>query len=143
MPVEEIGGGVDRHVHDIADGFSVVENLEGLRIVARSMAIFALHVAGGKKVHLQLDLAVSVAGLAASALGVERDFTPTTREVREAQVPGRSLGGICQVKFRLCSAGHPSTNQPEEEENQPASQSTPQQTFNNSIIGIFNNSIIQ
>ena len=68
---EEIGGFVDGHLHDFADVFAVVFDLQGGRVVALAVAVVALDVGCRQEIHLQLDLAVALAGLAAAALGVE------------------------------------------------------------------------
>ena len=68
---EEFDGLFDRHVHDIADGFSVVEDLERGWVVASSVAVLAGHVGRREEVHLEFDHALAEAGFAASALVVE------------------------------------------------------------------------
>ena len=68
---EEFDGLLDRHVHDIADGFSVVENLKRGWVVASSVAVLTRHVGWREEVHFQFDHALSEAGFAAAALVVE------------------------------------------------------------------------
>src|SRR5581483_7475280 len=63
----------DGHLHDVANRSAVVEDFEGLRIVAPAVAIFARHITAGQKIHLQFDQALALAGLAPAALGIERE----------------------------------------------------------------------
>src|SRR5206468_12203095 len=63
----------DRHFHDIADRFFVIENLERLGIVAPAAAVFAGHVTARQKIHLELDYALPLARLATATFGIERE----------------------------------------------------------------------
>ena len=62
---------LDRHFHDVADRFFVVENFQRLRIVTSAVAIFAGHITAGQEIHLQLDHTLTFAGLTAAALGIK------------------------------------------------------------------------
>jgi hypothetical protein len=63
----------DRHFHHVADRFVVVEYLKRLGIVTFAAAIFAWHVAARQKIHLQFDHALTLASLATTTFGVERE----------------------------------------------------------------------
>ena len=63
----------DRHFHDIADRFFVIENLERLGIIAAAAAVFARHVTARQKIHLELDYALPLARLATATFGIERE----------------------------------------------------------------------
>ena len=64
---------VDRHVQHVRDGLAVIEHLERLAVVALAVADLAGHVDVRQEVHLDLDLAVALAGLAAPSRHVERE----------------------------------------------------------------------
>ena len=70
---EEIGALVDGHVEHVGDALPAEQHLEGLAVVAPALADVALHIDVRQKVHLDLDDAVALAGLAAPALDVERE----------------------------------------------------------------------
>ena len=72
MMGEELCRFLNRHIHDIANRFVVVEDFQGLRVVTCSAAVFTRHVGAREEIHLQLDHALSFAGFAASAFGVKR-----------------------------------------------------------------------
>src|SRR5690606_23328092 len=63
------------HVENISDGVALEENFERFAIVALAVANVAGDVDVRKEVHLDLDDAVALAGLTASALDVEREPT--------------------------------------------------------------------
>ena len=63
----------DRHVEHVADGLAVVGDLERLAVVPLSVTHLAGHVHVRQEVHLDLYLAVALAGLAAAAGHVERE----------------------------------------------------------------------
>ena len=69
--VEEVGGFSSGHLHHIGDGFAVVEDLEGLAVVAAAVAFAAGEPAGGQETHFEFDRALAEAGFAASAVRVE------------------------------------------------------------------------
>ena len=69
---EEFESLLDCHVHDITNRFAIMENLEGLGIVASSIAVLAGHVAGGEEAHLEFHNTMPEAGLASATLVVER-----------------------------------------------------------------------
>ena len=66
-------GLVDPHLEDVGDRLALVLHFERLRVVALALADLARHVDVGQEVHLDLDDAVALAGLAAPALDVERE----------------------------------------------------------------------
>ena len=70
---EEGQGLAHRHVQHVGDGLAVVGDLERLPVVALAVADLAGNVDIRQEVHLNLDLAVSLAGLAAAARHVERE----------------------------------------------------------------------
>ncbi len=69
--VEEHGGVLHRHLQHVADGLALVVHLQRLAVVARAVADVARHVDIRQEVHLDLDHAIALAGLAAPALDVE------------------------------------------------------------------------
>src|SRR3984893_710539 len=71
--LEELGGLLNRHVQDVGDTLALEQHLQRLAVVALALADIAGDVAGGQEVHLDLDDAVALAGLAAAALDVERE----------------------------------------------------------------------
>ena len=66
---------LDRHVEDLGDVLPPVGDLERLAVVALSSANLAGNVHVGKEVHLDFDLAVALAGLAAAAAHIEAEAT--------------------------------------------------------------------
>ena len=64
---------LDRHVEDLLNVLSLEADLEGFAVVALAPADVAGHVHIGQKMHLHLDDAVALAGLAAAALDVEAE----------------------------------------------------------------------
>jgi len=71
--LEEVQRLLDRHVEHVGDGFAAEQNVQRLAVVALALADVAGDVNVGQKVHLDLDHAVALAGLAAAALDVERE----------------------------------------------------------------------
>ena len=71
--LEELQPFLDRHVEHVGDGLGLEGDLEGLAVVALPSAHVAGDVDVRQKVHLDLDDAVALAGLAAAALDVERE----------------------------------------------------------------------
>ena len=63
------------HVQHVGDGLAAVTDLQRFAVVARPVADLAVHVDVGQEVHLDLEGAVTGAGLAASALHVEGEPT--------------------------------------------------------------------
>src|ERR1043166_6297840 len=57
----------------MADRFVVIKHFQRLRIVTAAGAFLARHERARQKIHLQFDRALALTGLAASALGVERE----------------------------------------------------------------------
>src|SRR5204862_4125633 len=70
---EELARLGDRHLEDIGDRAALEPDLQGLAVVAAPVALLAGHVDVGQEVHLDLDLAVASADLAAAALDVEAE----------------------------------------------------------------------
>src|SRR5579884_2645278 len=70
---EELRRLVDAHREHVGDRLALVLHLERLGVVALALADFARDVDVGQEVHLDLDDAVALARLAASALHVERE----------------------------------------------------------------------
>ena len=70
---EEIGALVDRHVEHIGDALAAEQYLQGLAVVAPALADVALDIDVRQKVHLDLDDAVALTGLALRARCPKRD----------------------------------------------------------------------
>ena len=64
---------LDAHLEHLGDVLALVADLERLAVVALALADLAGHVHVGQEVHLDLDLPVALAGLAAAALDVEAE----------------------------------------------------------------------
>ena len=71
--LEELDGLLDRHVEHVGDRLALEADVERLAVVALAVALLARHVDVGQEVHLDLDLPVAAADLAAPALDVERE----------------------------------------------------------------------
>ena len=71
--LEELQRLLDRHVEHVGDALALEADLERLAVVALAVALFARHVDVGQEVHLDLDLPVAAADLAAPALDVEAE----------------------------------------------------------------------
>ena len=69
--LEEFGGFLDRHVQHVGDRLALEQHFQRLAVVALALADVAGDVDVGQEVHLDLDDAVALAGLAAAALDVE------------------------------------------------------------------------
>lgn len=69
--IEEFAGIFHRHLEDLVDVLALVLHLQGLAVVALALADVARHVDVRQEVHLHLDDAVPLAGLAAAPLHVE------------------------------------------------------------------------
>ncbi len=69
--LEEVDAFLDRHVEHVGDRLAFEMDLQRLAVVALALALVALDIDVGQKVHLDLDDAVALAGLAAPALHVE------------------------------------------------------------------------
>ena len=74
---KELSGLGNRHIEDICNALTFVEDLQGLTVVACTMAHFAGHVNIRKKVHLNLEGSITLTGLAPSSLHIEGE-TPRT-----------------------------------------------------------------
>ena len=64
---------LDGHVEHVGDRLALEADVERLLVVALAVALLARHVDVGQEVHLDLDLPVAAAHLAAPALDVERE----------------------------------------------------------------------
>ena len=71
--LEELQRLLDRHVEHVGDRLALEQDLQRLAVVALALADVAGDVDVGQEVHLDLDDAVALAGLAAAALDVERE----------------------------------------------------------------------
>ena len=69
--LEEVVAFLDRHVEHVGDRLALEGDLQRLAVVALALADVAGDVDVGQEVHLDLDDAVALAGLAAAALDVE------------------------------------------------------------------------
>ena len=98
--VEERAGLLDGHVQHFVDVLALVAHFQGLAVVALALADVARHVDVRQEVHLHLDDAVALAGLAAPALHVEaeppRPIAPRPRllGLREQFADGREEAGV-------------------------------------------------
>ena len=70
---EELERLLDGHLEHVGDVLALEADVERLAVVALAVALLAGHVDVGQEVHLDLDLAVALADLAAPALDVERE----------------------------------------------------------------------
>src|SRR5688500_366980 len=68
---EELDAFLNRHLKDIGNRLAFESYFQGLAVVALALALVALDIDVGQEVHLDLDDAVALAGLAAAALHVE------------------------------------------------------------------------
>src|SRR3712207_9107116 len=64
---------LDRHLEHVGDRLALEAHLQRLAVVPLAVALLARHVDVREEVHLDLDLAVAPADLAAPALDVERE----------------------------------------------------------------------
>ncbi len=71
--LEEVERFFDRHVEHVGDRLALEQHFERFAVVALALADVAGDVDVGQEVHLDLDDAVALAGLAAAALDVERE----------------------------------------------------------------------
>src|SRR6185436_2078687 len=62
---------LDRHVEDVGDRLALEADVQRLAVVPLAVALLARHVDVRQEVHLDLDLPVAAAHLAAPALDVE------------------------------------------------------------------------
>jgi hypothetical protein len=72
-PARRTPGVLDGHLEHFVDGLALVADIQGLAVVALALADVAGHVDIRQEVHLDLDHAVALAGLAAAALDVEAE----------------------------------------------------------------------
>src|SRR5262249_23321000 len=70
---EEAQRVLHRHVENFEDVLSAVTDLERLAVVALPLAYVAGYVYVGEEVHLNLDDAITLTGLATAALDVEAE----------------------------------------------------------------------
>src|SRR5262245_66497607 len=69
--LEEVERLLNRHIKDVGDRLALEQDFQGLAVVALALADVAGDVDVGEEVHLDLDDAVALAGLAAAALDVK------------------------------------------------------------------------
>src|SRR5205085_746017 len=98
---------VDCHVEHVGDALSAEQHFERLAVVAPALADVALDIDVRQKMHLDLDDAVALAGLAAPAFDVEREAARQIAArlgLREAGKPvadRREAAGVgCRVRAR-------------------------------------------
>ena len=91
--LEEVEGRVDRHVQHLGDVPALVLDLQRLAVVAAAAADVAGDVDVGQEVHLDLDHAVALAGLAAAALDVEGEAPGTVAALAGRCRPRRTARG--------------------------------------------------
>ena len=73
MRRKELRGFLDCHLHDVADGFFVVENFQRLRVITSAAAILARHITARQEIHFQFDYTLTFARFTAAALRVKRE----------------------------------------------------------------------
>ncbi len=98
---EELVRLLDGHLQHFVDGLALVADLQRLAVVALAVADVAGHEDVGQEVHLHLDHAVALAGLAAAALDVEaRSGRGRSRvraiAARRRRVRGSASAGRCR-----------------------------------------------
>src|SRR5690606_14526117 len=97
---EEVEGVGNGEVEHIGYALALVAHLERLAIVPSSLADVARHVHVWQEVHLDLDQAITLARLAATAPDVEREGPasaaahPGIRELREQFADRREQAGV-------------------------------------------------
>ena len=98
--LEEARRLLDRHLQHLVDVLAAVADLERLAVVALAVADVARHVHVRQEVHLDLDDAVALAGLAAAALDVEAEAPGVVaaraclRHLREQLAQRREQAGV-------------------------------------------------
>src|SRR5512138_1546882 len=68
---EELDAFLNRHLKDVGNRFALESYFQGLAVVALAFALVTLDIDVRQEVHLDLDDAIALAGLAAPALHVE------------------------------------------------------------------------
>src|SRR3712207_7133740 len=76
---------LDRHLEHVGDRLALEAHLQRLAVVPLAVALLARHVDVREEVHLDLDLAVAPADLAAPALDVEREAPRSEEHTSELQ----------------------------------------------------------
>jgi hypothetical protein len=89
-PAEELQRVLDRHLEHLVDVPALVADLQRLAVVALALADVAGHVHVRQEVHLHLDHAVALAGLAAPALDVEAEAAGLVAARARLGVPANS-----------------------------------------------------
>src|SRR5207247_5776042 len=98
--LEELDGLLDRHVQHFRDVFSAEVNIQRLAVVARSVTDLTRHLYVGQELHLDLDITLALAGLAAAALDIEGEAAglvaaqPRFRDRREHLAYRREGAGV-------------------------------------------------
>ena len=93
---EERQGLLHRHPQHLVDRPPLVADLQGLAVVAAAVADVAGHVHVGQEVHLDLDQAVALAGLAAPAAHVEGEAPRAVAARARLGHAGEELADRCQ-----------------------------------------------
>ena len=105
---EEIGALVDGHVEHVGDALTAEQYLQGLAVVAPPLADVALDIDVRQEMHLDLDDAVALAGLAAPALDVEREAAgqiATRLRLGEPGEPVADRGEAARIGRRVRARG--------------------------------------
>src|SRR5690606_9205520 len=87
---EEARSLFNRHVQNVGYALALEDDFQRLTVVALALADVAGDVDVGQEVHLDLDDAVALTGLAAAALDVEAEATGTIAArlgFRQARIP--------------------------------------------------------
>src|SRR5262245_41127132 len=71
--LEELRSFIDRHIEDVGDALTFEQDFQRLAVITLALAGVASDVDVRQEVHLDLDQAVTLAGLATAALDVERE----------------------------------------------------------------------
>ena len=106
--LEELLGVLDRHVEHVGDALALELHLQRLAVVALAVADVAGDVDVGQEVHLDLDQAVALAGLAAAALDVEAEaagLVAARLALGQAGEPVADLGEGAGVGRRVGARG--------------------------------------
>src|SRR5207247_10174795 len=98
--LKDLDGLLDRHVRHFSDVFSAEVKIRRLAVVARSVTDRTRHLYVGQELHLDLDITLALAGLAAAALHIEGEAAglvaaqPRFRDRREHLAYRREGAGV-------------------------------------------------
>src|SRR5260221_1546168 len=73
--LENLGGFINRHIKNVGYALAFEQDFQGLSVIAVALPDVAGDIDIGQEVHLDLDQAIALAGLAAAALDVEIEPT--------------------------------------------------------------------